>query len=86
VKRPQWDKYIDASWSEANNCSKFRSQSMLDKVQAALASKSRTRGATPLICPTEARAMKALVKKYSPKNRPWLQRHLLNTRLGVVGN
>ncbi len=86
VKRPQWGNYIDASWSEANNCSKFRSQSMLDKVQAALASKNHTRGATPLICPTEARAMKALVKKYSPKNRPWLQRRLLNTRLGVVGN
>ena len=84
-QRPKWSNYIDASWSEANNCSKFRNQSMLSKVQAALSSANHTQGAKPLNCPTEPASMKALVKKYSPKDRPWLHRRLLNTRLGVVG-
>ncbi len=84
VRYPKWQNYVDASWSEAHNCSKFRTQSMLDKVTNGLKNLQLKTGINGSGCPVDTTALRALVKKYSPTSYPELHRRLLNFRLGTV--
>lgn len=78
---PDWSNYIDASWSEANNCSKFRNETTVAKVNERLAAMTSA-GESPRTCPMEPQKMEKLKVKYSPASNPQIVDRVLNLEFG----
>lgn len=65
VKKIDWRNYIDASWDEAYNCSKFRTKALLDKVLEVI-SEYQKESSIDLNCPLYNENLEQLVnEKYS---------------------
>ncbi|HAZ14906.1 MAG: hypothetical protein A2X86_21250 [Bdellovibrionales bacterium GWA2_49_15] len=60
-----WKNYVDASWDEGNNCSAFRTESLLKKVQKRVQLLEEKTGLRHT-CPVEPEAISALKEKMFP--------------------
>lgn len=76
-KKIDWRRYIEASWDEAINCSKFRTPKLVEKVQAVIAQYQR-KSPIDLSCPiTPAKLVHVMDQKYHPLPA-WSAKFLFN--------
>lgn len=63
VKSIDWSNYIDSAFDETINCSKFRTQSMIDKVNKRI-KRLEDRDHLPYACPVFSKNQDSLTQKY----------------------
>lgn len=77
IKKIDWRDYIEASWDEAYNCSKFRTQALLDKVQAVIAEYQKE-SSINLRCPLYNENLEQVVNEKYALLPPWSFPFLFN--------
>ena len=79
-----WSRYVDPAWDEAINCSKFRTESMLSKVEAVVANYQRSTSIR-LTCPISPLDLEQTVESKYRALAPWTHSYLFNSNgFGVV--